>query len=202
MDGSCASEGEQREVPRIAAALNSMHPRGVGHVLVDDLIDGPGCAGEVQPERLGQATPDGTFGRGHVKRHSAAQEIERVQVAEDEVSVSHCRLQSAHAVASWAWVTAGRVWPHLDQPKAVHTGNAAAARPDLDQLNATDLDRQPRTLLEPLQASDLEFTRNGRAALFDQAGLRGRPAHVERQQVWSIDQPAQVRRRQGSGGRA
>ena len=49
MHGSRATEGEDRQTPRIAAALQCVHPRRAGHHLVDDLVDPQAASSTLSP---------------------------------------------------------------------------------------------------------------------------------------------------------
>ena len=99
MHGPRAAEGEDRQPPRIATALQCVHPRRAGHHLVDDLVDTPGGLLDAQPERLGHVAADGLARRLDVERHRAAEEEAGIEVAEDEIGIGDRRPLAAAAVA-------------------------------------------------------------------------------------------------------
>ena len=146
MYGARAAEGKERKSTRIPAALHGVYASRVGHVLIDDLVHGPGGAGEVQPEWVGQSVADGAFGRGYVERHTPTQKVARVQVAENHVGVCNGRLRAAQAVAGPPRLRAGGIRAHLEQPKTIDAGDAATTCSDLDQVDAADLDRVAQSL--------------------------------------------------------
>ena len=86
-----AAEGEDRQPPRIAAALQGVHPRRAGHHLVDDLVDPPGGLLDAQPQRLGHVAADRLPRRLDVERHRPAEEEAGIEVAEDEIGVGDGR---------------------------------------------------------------------------------------------------------------
>ena len=65
----------------------------------------------------------------------------------------------------------------------VDTRDGAAAGSDLDHLGHRDPHRQAAALDEPLGPRDLERPRGARLAVLDEAHLRGRSPHVERQRM-------------------
>ena len=64
------------------------------------------------------------------KRHLAAEEVVRIQPAEHEVGVRHCRRASAPAVAGGAGLGARALGPHLEGAARVDPRDAAAACAD------------------------------------------------------------------------
>ena len=54
------------------------------------------------------------------------------------------------AVAGGAGFAARAVRTDAHEPEVVHAGDAAATRPDLDQLDGADLQGQAAALLEPV----------------------------------------------------
>ena len=85
--GAGATEGHEDEVPRVVSALHRNPPQRADHGVVGDLHDAEGHLDHVQAERVGAPLLDGMPGRRLVKPHLAAEEVIRIEPAEDEVRV-------------------------------------------------------------------------------------------------------------------
>ena len=178
-----AAEGEEREAVRVFAALQRMDARGVGHVLVGDLVNAPGRLLDRHAQLVGDLLLDRPPRAVDIQLHAPAEEVGRVKIAEDQIGVGHRRLGSAAPVADRPWIRPGRVRPDLEQPERIHARDRAAAGADLDHLDHRDLDGQPGAFLEAIDSIDLELMGDQRAALVDHTEFGRRAAHVERQQV-------------------
>ncbi len=195
-----AAEGEDRQPPRIAAALQGVHPRRAGHHLVDDLVDAPGGLLDAQPERLGHVAADGLPRRLDVERHRPAEEEAGIEVAEDEIGIGDGRPLAAAAVAGRPGIGARGVGPDLEQTEGVDAGDRAAAGADLDHLDHGQVDRQPGALLEAVAAVDLEAVRQQRLAAGDHRELGGGAPHIEGEQILVAGRGAEGRGGQRSPG--
>src|SRR3984893_1169767 len=133
VDRSRAAGGHQREAADVAAALDGVHPRRGGHVLVHDAVDARGglLLGQGQARRQ---APDRLASSLQVERHGAAQEEMRVQVAEEEVRVGYRGLNAALAVAGRPRLGARAVGTHLGQAELVEARDAATTGADLDKV--------------------------------------------------------------------
>src|ERR671934_1580600 len=87
----------------------------------------------------------------------------------------------------------------LEQSDLVDAGDRAAAGADLDELDRRNPDRQPAALHESFLACRLERVRRERLAAVHERQLRGRPAHVEGQQVAVAVLTAEEGRRERAG---
>src|SRR5205814_3550905 len=119
------AEGEQRERARVAAPLDGVDSRRIGHVLIDHLVHGPGGAGDVETQWIRELLLDGALSGCHVERHTPAEEVVRVQVAENEVSIGDGWVSAAAAIADRPRFRTRRIRAHFEQPEAVDACDAA-----------------------------------------------------------------------------
>ena len=162
-----------------------MHARGVGHVLVDHLDD----AERRHLRRRGRAgrrprASQRIARRRGVEPQRPAGEARGVVAAERQVGIGHrrfaCRRGHSRPGPGSAPALSG---PTAMRPIAVDMRDRAAAGADLHHLDHRDAQRQAGALPEASDARDLEGARGLRLAVIDQADLRRRAAHVERQHV-------------------
>ena len=109
-----------------------------------------------------------------VELHLAAEKVIRAEAAEHDVGVGDGRLGAAAAVADRAGIGAGALRADLQGADFVDPGDAAAAGADFDDVDHRHHDRMAAGV-----AADVIAWRHGRLAVADQAGLGGRAAHVE-----------------------
>src|SRR5947208_3285429 len=83
----------------------------------------------------GAAPREGGAGRLDVERHSAAEEVAGVQVAQDQVGVGDGWLRPTKAIARRARVRPGRVRADLEQAQGIHARDGAATGANLDHLD-------------------------------------------------------------------
>ena len=141
-----------------------------------------------------------------VEAHLAAEEVAGVEPSEHDVRVGDGRLGAAAPVADGAGVGARAARADAQQAARVDPRDRAAARADLDEVD----DRRPHRVARERQpadagsrvAADVVVLRHRRAAALDQADLRGRAAHVEREDVRTAERLAEIRRGDHAGGRA
>src|SRR5258708_27785041 len=105
MGRSAAAEGQQRVASRILRFLDDVDAGRGGHVLVDQLMDTPCCLDYRLSEPPTKST-DGRFRGFAIERHRPAQEIVRIQVPEQQVSIRDGWLRSPAAVAGRSRVSA------------------------------------------------------------------------------------------------
>ena len=174
--------GDQREASEIAAPLDGVHAGGSGHVLVDHPVNRHrGIVGR-QPQAIPQSRHGGS-GRGDVQVHLPAQEEIWVEVPEQEVGIGDRRHGPAPTVAGRTGVRPGAFRPHRGKPEGSHAGEASSARPDLDEVDDGNPQREPAPLGEAVDARGLYLSGHHGPAVLDQAGLGGGPAHVESEDV-------------------
>ena len=179
--GRGAAEGDQRAVAQGLAALDGVHARGVGHVLVDHLDDAEAAMDRPPGPAARRCRARAPSLRLAIEREAAAGEAARVDAAQHEVGVGHRRRGAAAAVAGGPGFGAGALRPDLEALELVDRGDRAAAGADLDHLDHRDAERQAAALEEAVDAADLEAARRLRPEIVDQADLGGGAAHVERQ---------------------
>jgi hypothetical protein len=88
--GAGASESQKRQSSRILPALEHMPPCGVGHALIDDLVDAPGDLLHRLVKSRSQGRQRGPRGR-HVERQGTAEKESWIEVPQDKVGVGHRR---------------------------------------------------------------------------------------------------------------
>ena len=181
----------------VEAALAGVDAEGARHVLADDVVDAPGRAQRLEPERLGDAVADRRLGRRPVERHRAAEEEAGVEIAEHEVGVGQRRPGAAAAVAGRTRIGAGAARADAQQAAIVDLGDAAAAGADLDHVDDGDADRQAAALAELVHARDFHAVALDRRAAAHERALGGGAAHVEGEQVGQVERCGRDRRSSG-----
>jgi hypothetical protein len=158
------------------------------------------------PEQRGNLLVDcAVCGRG-VDDDVAADEPRRVHVPEHHERVGQGRPRPASSVADRPGIRAGAHRPDADDAVVVDLDDAPSAGPDLRDVDERQLDRVAVALHQPAaqvdSRADLVLARPRREAVLEQRGLGGRAAHVERDEVGTIDEPPQTAARDDAGGRA
>jgi hypothetical protein len=180
--------------------LGDVHARGVGHVLVDEVVDAPGEACDGEAGALGEWA-HGRLGCGEIDGHAAADEIGGVEVAEHQVGIGDRRLCAAPAVGGGARLGARADGPDLQEADVVEISDGAAAGADLDQLQGRDAHGQAAALDEAALARDLEAVGDRGLAVVDDAELGRGAAHVEGQHMRAAVARAEMGGDQRAGGR-
>ena len=123
-----AAEGEQREVPRIVAALDCDHANRALHVGVDDANYAARRRGRIcfHLAREPRHCVDGAI---RVELHLAAEEVCRDQSARDQIGVGH-GTQIAAAVTCGTGIGACAIRPDLERAAGVDTRDRTAAGTD------------------------------------------------------------------------
>ena len=202
VDGPGPAESDHRQLGRRLALLGDIDPGRRGHVLVDDLVDTRRRLEGRESGLLREMLPDRPLRRAAVEGHAAAEEVVGVEVAERQVRIRHRRRRAAQAVARGSGRRTGAVGPDPDQAETVHPGDAAASRPDLEQVIHRHCGGEAAPRLEPVHAVHLVAAGPGGPAVLDDAELRGRSPHVERQQAADPCETAEIGRRLDPGGRS
>ena len=185
----------------ILALLDEIDAGGVRHAFDHDFVDSPRGLDRGEAERFGDGSHR-PLGSLLVESHLAAEEKAWIVVAKHKVRVCDRRPSAAAAIAGRSRVCARRMRPDTEQADFVDRGNRAAARADLDHVDDGRLDRQAGALLEAMHAPGFQHRRDFGPAVLDQAGLGGRPAHVEGDDVLLAGALAEERRCQGAARRA
>ena len=158
VDRPGSTEGDQREAPRVLAALDRVHPCGQRHVLVDDLLNRDGGLLDRAPQSLAD-TGHGALGRRDIEPHPPAEEGVRIDVTGDEIGIGDGGLAAAQRVAGRPRISAGAARPDSQQAGLRQLRDAAATRADLDQLDGGDLQRHAAAALEAMNAGDPRWCR-------------------------------------------
>ena len=158
-----------------------------------------------EAERLRAALLDRARRAVDVELDLAAEEVARVEPAQDDVGVGDRRLDAAPPVADRPGIGARAPRPDAEEPARVDPGDAAAAGADLDQVDDGRADRVARQRhaadARAGVAADVVVLGHGRPAVLDQPDLGRRAAHVERDDVGTAERLAQVGRGDHAGGR-
>ena len=159
------------------------------------------------------SSPSGAAQRSSIARARAV-DVEADLAAEEVAGLSRPSTRfasvtvgsvAAAPVAGRPRVGARALRPDAQEAARVDPGDRAAARADLDEVD----DRRPhrvageRHAADPgaRVAADVVVLRHRRLAALDQPDLRGRPAHVEGEDVRPAERLAEVRRRDHARGR-
>jgi hypothetical protein len=201
-----AAERDEQEFARIVATVHRDQAERVHHRRVRDLDDAVRRLDRVQAERHGAALLDRALRAVDVEAELAAEEVAGIEPAEHEVGVRHRRLGAAPAVADRAGLGARAPRADAQQAAGVDPRDRAAAGADLDEVDH----RRPHRIAREREAADAGgrvaahevVLRHRRLPAPDQPDLRGRAAHVEREQVAAADHAAEVRGGDHAGGRA
>ena len=198
MHGPRAAEGDEREVARIAAALDRYHARRQLHVGVDDRVDAPRRVLERQAERARDSRLNRARRGARMELERAAGEILGIDVAQHHVGVGDRRLHAAAPVADRPRRRRRALRPDRDHAE-LGLRDRAAARADLDQVDRLDVHREP-TAGRVVHAMELEGRRRRGPTLVDERKLGGRASHVEGDEIAVAGQLAVGGRHQGAGG--
>ncbi len=178
-----------------------MHAGGSRHAFRDNGVDALGRGFDRQPERHGDCLQRLARGR-NIEPHLATQKERRIIETKHEIGVGDSRLRAAIAVARRSWRRARRVRPDAQQTDFIGARNRATAGADFDHVDDRRLDRQARTAGKAVHPRGLHHWRDLCAAVLDETGLGGRPAHVERDHIRLTSEPPKQRRRQAATGGA
>ncbi len=175
-----ATVGEQGELARIVSALDGGAAQKVRHPAVQHFADAPGRLDGVHAERLCHLVGHGAQRRLDVEAHASADEIVRVEHAENEVGVGRGRFEAAASVARRPGSGAGALRADAEHPEADRR-DAAAARTDRVHVDRGDADVRP---------GDRDFAAHDRPAVGDHADVEARAADVGGQDVVAAETAA------------
>ena len=185
-----AAERQQREPPRVAAALAGDGSHRLAHVRHGDAVRAERRLGDADAERVGDGR-DRLLGQARVDRLGSAGERLLVEVAEHDERVGQRRLFAAKAVAGRARGGAGAVRADARSAALVDPDHASAAGADLGDVERGHADGVAAALRQPVPpvhaSADLVFGGLERLAVLDHRGLRGRAAHVEGDGVGQVE---------------
>ena len=133
--GTGAAEADEHEVTWVVPSLHRDEVKRVDHRGICDLDDPVRSLGDGEAERPGAALLDRPGGAFDVEPDLAAEEVRRIEPAEDDVRVGHGGLDAAAAIADRAGIGARTLRPHAQEPARVDPRDRAAAGPDLDEID-------------------------------------------------------------------
>ena len=191
LEGPGATEGDQRVVARIEAALDAHLLDGVGLVPGRDLDDPVGGALRGKAELGGQGFDPlpGEVGR---QWHLPAQKVRR-DAPEDELGVRHRGTRAAPAVAHRARVGARAGGPDPEATVRRSPRDRAASRPHGDQIDHRHLEGKP---------PDGAVGRDARLAALDQTDVGAGPARVQGEHAIATGGRGEEAGAERAGGRA
>ena len=178
-----AAKSDDCAAARAIALFSNIDLGRTRHVFVDQAVNAPGCLIYRHAERVRQPGLDRGDGLVAIQRHAATEEIGRVQVAEYEIGVRHCRLGAALAVADGPWHGRCAFRAHLHRALGADFCDAAATSADLHQVHHGHTHRDAAATLEAVNPVDLKLIDAAHATLAHQAHLGGRAAHIECQHL-------------------
>src|SRR4051794_4918485 len=192
MRAAGAAIGEKAEFAWIMAALDRDLADEVTHLRRHDLIDARGGFERIEAERFGDALLDRRARLLAIECVAAAEEILRVDDAENDERVSNGWFRAAAAVTRGPRLGARALRPDL-QAITVGPGDRAATRADSDHLDRGHMHGQP--LIKEGRAFLLEH------AVYDQSDVEAGAAHVGGDDLAVTEQLADVARRHQSPDR-
>ena len=165
------------------ARLDGVHPRRVGHVLIDHF-------NHAQPRHLRRKAEPGADlrlqrrqRRRRLQRHRAAGKPRRVIPPQRQIGIRHRRHHPAAPITRRPRIGPGTLRPNPDPPETIHMRDRAAPGADLHHLNHRYPQRQPGPFAKPAHPRHFKRARRLRLEIVDQADLRRRAAHIERQHI-------------------
>jgi hypothetical protein len=139
---------------------------------------------------------DRTFGRGRIEVQASVGEALRRKAAEHEMRIGYGGMRAAAAVTRRARTCAGTLRAHVQTARFVDPGDAAAARADFLDVEHRNTNRQAFVV-----AADEEIGREVRDPILQHARFRGRPAHVEADEILRVEPRGEHARTDDAGGR-
>ena len=203
--GSVATEGDQRKVAWVAAAIGRHRLHRAGHGRDGDRVDAVRRLMDIEAEGLRHFALDDVAGKASVDGQLAADQILGVEVAQHDRRIRKCGFLAAESIAGRPGHGAGALRPDLDRARGVQRDDAAAARADLGDVDERQLDRVAAAFDE-LRAdvdagADLVLGGARRLAVLDDRGLCRGAAHVERDHVAQARRARDVGAGDDAGGR-
>ena len=194
MQRARATEGKQREVPRVVSLGEADHADRTGHLVVGDPQDGGRRGDGIEPERTAELRLDDALDVLHAHRVVHAEQLVRVQSAEQQVGVRDRGLRAAAPVADGAGLRARAARADLQHARFRNECDRSAACADRVHVHHRHVDRH--------RILDLELGRDGGHAVLDQADVGGRASHVVGDHVGHARGGGRVGRGDDAGGGA
>ena len=177
-----AAERQQRETARIDAAPHRDQTNALRHVGVDDAMHAFGRGDAIHLQRVRKPIHR-LLRSATVERAGAAEEVVRIEIAEHEVGIRHCRFATTLAVARRPRHRSCAFRTDMQDAARVDTADRAAAGAQADDVEAVQ--RQP-------MPADAPSAHQRGLAVDDQADIRAGAAHVERDQVVAVEQSRRI----------
>ena len=131
----------QGVVAKVDVELGRVDPGRLGHVVGHDAVDGGGGLDRLESHPPGDPLADRRPGGIRVEPHRSAQERVRTNETQHHVGVRDRRLAAPTSVADGARLRSRAPRPDAQEPDLVDLGDAASARPDLQQVDHRHADR-------------------------------------------------------------
>src|SRR5439155_7307018 len=130
-----AADREEREISRVQPSADGHAADEVGHAGIEDVDDPDRRLFQTEGQRLGDPLSDGLLREAPVELPRTAEEIVRVDAAEDDVRVRHGRVGAPTPVRRGPGLGARALWTDLQEASAVDPRDAAAAAADGDDID-------------------------------------------------------------------
>src|SRR5687768_17543036 len=111
-----------------------MGARGIGHILIDNLMNAPGDLFHGHTES--PAEPPKSVARGiYVQLHLTPEKIARIEVAENQIGVGDGWFGAALSVTDRPGIGARTFRTHFQKPERIDARHAATAGANLDHID-------------------------------------------------------------------
>ncbi len=191
MQRARATVGHQGELAWVEAALDRDRPESVPHRRVRNSDHPERCSRRVEPERLRDSGRDRLARALRIQLDAPASKDLRTEPAEHDLRVGHRRLLTAAPVADGAGAGPRAVRADPQATSGFDRGDAAPTGSHLVDVEDGHPDRVTFVV-----AADEVLGSKPRRSIQDDAGLRGRATHVERDRA---AEPEELAEREGSG---
>jgi hypothetical protein len=138
----------------------------------------------------------------YIQIHLPTGKGNRIDAAQHDIRVGHCRFCAAAAVTHGSGVRACAIRSDDDPTKSIDAGDRAAAGTDFDHFDHRNTQRQSAAFEKSVNARHLESTRGLRLSLVDQTDFRRCATHIERYNFVEAVLPRNARSKDRSAGRS
>ncbi len=186
MQRPAAAVAEQDEIARVEAVLDGDFPNRAGHDHGGDRNDPVRHLYHTVlariAERRGDFLGDRVLCRADIELHFAAQEILRIEPAEQQIRIGDRRLAAAAAVGNRAGRRARALRADVQAFLRIDPRDGAAAGADFDDVDNRGLDREAFDV-----AVGVVHRVDREASVLDQRALGRCPTHVEGNDVFEAE---------------
>ena len=156
MQRGAAPKSDHGAFGDVQSLLNGMDPCRARHVLIDDFDHRLCTARRVGLQRLSYRGLKRLLCGGRIERDAPARETIRIQPAQHEVGISHCRSLTTAVITGRPRFGAGTLRAYRDTTQVIHTRQRASARADFNHVDDRDLDRHAAAFHEAVRTINLK----------------------------------------------